>query len=169
MGRSQRDLRGLTALWERVNGVSTSTPHERRPRSRPAALQPPRSRPLGLSTGAWIVNGILLLALSALGVYAYTTLGSSGCSSAATRTATVQRGVVMTSVSASGSVASAGDVAANFQTSGTLTAAARQAGPARLKGQVLARVDSLSARQAVQEAEAAWRRRRAACSRRSIR
>ena len=84
----------------------------------------------------------------------YTRLSSSGSASAATRTATVQRGVVTTSVSASGSVASAGDVAANFQTSGTLTALLVKQGQHVTKGQVLARVDSLSARQTVQEAQA---------------
>jgi multidrug efflux pump subunit AcrA (membrane-fusion protein) len=120
----------------------------------PLPLQRPRSRPFGWSTGAWIVNGVLVVVLLGLGVYAYTTLGSSGGSSAPTRTAAVQRGVVLTTVSASGSVASAGDVAANFQTSGTLTVVRVKAGQRVAKGQVLARVDSLSARQAVAEAEA---------------
>ena len=133
--------------------MSTSTPHERAPVA-PLPLQRPRSRPLGLSTGAWIVNGVLVVVLLGLAVYAYTTLGSSGGSSAPTRTATVQRGVVLTTVSASGSVASAGDVAANFQTGGTLTVVRVKAGQRVAKGEVLARVDSLSARQAVAEAEA---------------
>jgi multidrug efflux pump subunit AcrA (membrane-fusion protein) len=134
--------------------MSTSTPHEGTPVSAEGLLRPPRSRTLGLSTGAWIVNGILLLALIALGVYAYTRLTASSSTSAATRTATVQRGVVTTSVTASGSVASAGDVAANFQTGGTLTALLVTQGQHVSKGQVLARVDALSARQSVQEAEA---------------
>ena len=51
-------------------------------------------------------------------------------------------------------MASAGDVAANFQTSGTLTVVRVKPGQRVVKGQVLARVDSLSARQAVAEAEA---------------
>jgi multidrug efflux pump subunit AcrA (membrane-fusion protein) len=112
------------------------------------------SRPFGLSTGALILNALLAAGVVALGVYAYSTLGSSGSASAATRTATVQRGVVMTSVSASGAVASAGDVAANFQTGGTLTQLLVKQGQHVAKGQVLARIDSLSARQSVQEAEA---------------
>ena len=112
-----------------------------------------RTRSAG-ARGAWILNGILALALLALGVYAYTRLTSSSTASAATRTATVQRGVVTTSVSASGSVASAGDVSANFQTGGTLTALLVKQGQHVTKGQVLARIDSLSARQSVQEAEA---------------
>jgi multidrug efflux pump subunit AcrA (membrane-fusion protein) len=133
--------------------MSTSTPHEGSPvTSQP--LLPLRSRRFALSTGAWIVNGVLVLAFVALGAYAYTTLGSSSATSAATRTATVQRGVVTTSVTASGSVASAGDVAANFQTGGTLTALLVKQGQHVAKGQVLARVDSLSARQTVQEAQA---------------
>jgi multidrug efflux pump subunit AcrA (membrane-fusion protein) len=118
-------------------------------------LQKPRlSRPFGLSTGALVLNALLAAGVAALGVYAYTTLGSSGSASAATRTATVQRGVVLTSVSASGAVASAGDVAANFQTGGTLTQLLVKQGQHVAKGQVLARIDSLSARQAAQEAEA---------------
>ena len=133
--------------------MSTSTPHERAPVA-PLPLQRPRSRPFGWSTGAWIANGALVVVLLGLAVYAYTTLGSSGGSSAPTRTATVQRGVVLTTVSASGSVASAGDVAANFQTSGTLTVVRVKAGQRVAKGEVLARVDSLSARQAVAEAVA---------------
>jgi multidrug efflux pump subunit AcrA (membrane-fusion protein) len=134
--------------------MSTSTPHEASPVAAPPLRPPARSRPLGLSTGAWIINGILILALVAIGVYAYTRLTSSSATSAATRTATVQRGVVTTSVSASGSLASAGDVAANFQTGGTLTALLVKQGQHVSRGQVLARVDSLSARQSVQEAEA---------------
>jgi multidrug efflux pump subunit AcrA (membrane-fusion protein) len=136
-----------------VKRVSTSTPHERAPVA-PLPLQRPRSRPFGWSTGAWIANAALVVVLLAVGVYAYSTLGSSGGPSAATRTATVLRGVVMTTVSASGSVASAGDVAANFQTSGTLTELRVKQGQRVVKGQVLARVDSLAARQAVLEAEA---------------
>jgi multidrug efflux pump subunit AcrA (membrane-fusion protein) len=134
--------------------VSTSTPHEHVPAVAPPREQFRSSRPLGLSTGAWIVNALLATGVIALGLYAYSTLGSSSASSAATRTATVQRGVVLTSVSASGSVASAGDVAANFQTSGTLTQLRVKQGQHVTKGQVLARIDSLAARQSVREAEA---------------
>lgn len=154
MGCSQPDLRGFTDGRERVERVSTSTPREHTPAVAPPAARSLPSRPFGLSTGALVLNGLLAAGLVALGVYAYSTLGSSSASSAATRTATVQRGVVMTSVSASGSVASAGDVVANFQTSGTLTQLLVKQGQHVDKGQVLARVDSLSARQAVQEAEA---------------
>jgi multidrug efflux pump subunit AcrA (membrane-fusion protein) len=140
-------------LLRKSDYVSTSTPHERAPVA-PLPLQRPRSRPFGWSTGTWIVNGVLVVVLLGLGVYAYTTLGSSGGSSVPTRLATVQRGVVLTTVSASGSVASAGDVAANFQTSGTLTVVRVKAGQRVAKGEVLARVDSLAARQAVAEAGA---------------
>jgi multidrug efflux pump subunit AcrA (membrane-fusion protein) len=134
--------------------MSTSTPHEASPVTAQPLRPPARTRPFGWSTGAWIVNGVLVVAFVALGVYAYTRLTASSSTSAATRTATVQRGVVTTSVSASGSVASAGDVAANFQTGGTLTTLLVKQGQHVSKGQVLARIDSLSARQAVQEAEA---------------
>lgn len=134
--------------------MSTSTSHEGSPVAAPPLRPPASTRPFGWSSGAWIVNGVLVLALVALGAYAYTRLTASSSTSAATRTATVQRGVVTTSVSASGSVASAGDVAANFQTGGTLTALLVKQGQHVSKGHVLARIDSLSARQAVQEAEA---------------
>src|SRR6478672_12683101 len=132
--------------------MSTSTPHEASPVAAQPLRPPARTRPFGWSTGAWIVNGVLVVAFVALGVYAYTRLTASSSTSAATRTATVQRGVVTTSVSASGSVASAGDVAANFQTGGTLTALLVKQGQHVTRGQVLGRIDSLSARQAVQEA-----------------
>ena len=149
-GRSQGVLRS--------RGESVSHEHLDVARGIPVAappLRPPApTRPFGWSSGAWIVNGVLVLALVALGAYAYTRLTASSSTSAATRTATVQRGVVTTSVSASGSVASAGDVAANFQTGGTLTALLVKQGQHVSKGHVLARIDSLSARQAVQEAEA---------------
>ena len=134
--------------------MSTSTSHEGSPVAAQPLRPPAPTRPFAWSSGAWIVNCVLVLALVALGAYAYTRLTASSSTSAATRTATVQRGVVTTSVSASGSVASAGDVAANFQTGGTLTALLVKQGQHVSKGHVLARIDSLSARQAVQEAEA---------------
>jgi len=88
-------------------------------------------------------------------VIAYLALGSSASSNtAATRTSTVLRGVVLTSVSASGAVQSSDDVSASFPTSGTLSAVLVSAGQHVAKGQVLARIQSLSARQALQEAQA---------------
>ena len=52
--------------------MSTSTPHEGSPVVSQPLRRPARSRPFGSGTGAWIINGVLILALIALGVYAAT-------------------------------------------------------------------------------------------------
>jgi len=68
--------------------MSTSTSHEGSPVAAQPLRPPAPTRPFGWSSGAWIVNGVLVLALVALGAYAYTRLTASGSTSAATRTAT---------------------------------------------------------------------------------
>ena len=155
MGRSQADPRAFTGVWERVVRVSTSTPHEATPAVAAQPLRPPASlAPVRLEHRRLDPQRHARRSRCRARRLRLHALGSSSSASAATRTATVQRGVVTTSVSASGSVASAGDVAANFQTGGTLTALLVKQGQHVTKGQVLARIDSLSARQSVQEAEA---------------
>jgi multidrug efflux pump subunit AcrA (membrane-fusion protein) len=135
--------------------VSISTSRQTLPSTSAAGQSSSPRRVKRAGTSFWIVNGVLAAAVLAIAVGAYLTLGSSSSSAtAATRTSTVQRGVVMTSVSASGAVQSSNDVSASFQTSGTLSAVSVKAGQHVAKGQVLARIDSLSARQALSEAQA---------------
>lgn len=149
-GPALTDCTGTAGILVRV---STSTSRQALPA---AAGSPSPPRRLARSgTGFWIANGVLAAAAVAVAVIAYLALGSSASSNtAATRTSTVQRGVVLTSVSASGAVQSSDDVSASFPTSGTLSAVLVSAGRHVAKGQVLARIQSLPARQALHEAQA---------------
>ncbi|MBS1892332.1 MAG: HlyD family efflux transporter periplasmic adaptor subunit [Actinobacteria bacterium] len=117
-----------------------------RPR-RPERLHLPR-RPL-----EW---GLAIVAL-ALVVIAGATLGggSSTSSAASKRTATVGKGVVQSTVSGNGTLEPAQKVELSFGASGEVTAIDAKAGEKVKKGQVLARVDSSSARAGLASAEAA--------------
>jgi len=96
--------------------------------------------------------GILCLIVIALAI---TSIGSSSASSAATqRTATVKRGVVQSTVSGNGSLEAAQQVEVNFGASGEVTEVDVEAGQKVSKGDVLARIDSSSARASLASAEA---------------
>jgi multidrug efflux pump subunit AcrA (membrane-fusion protein) len=96
--------------------------------------------------------GILCLIVIALAI---TSIGSSSASSAATqRTATVKRGVVQSTVSGNGSLEAAQQVELNFGASGEVTEVDVEAGQKVSKGDVLARIDSSSARASLASAEA---------------
>jgi multidrug efflux pump subunit AcrA (membrane-fusion protein) len=97
---------------------------------------------------------ILAVALVAIAV---TSLGSSSStSSAATkRTSTVGKGVVQSTVSGNGTLEPAQKVELSFGASGEVTAIYVKAGETVKKGQVLAEVDSSSARASLASAEAA--------------
>ena len=92
----------------------------------------------------------------ALVVIAITSLGtSSSSSSAATkRTATVGKGVVQSTVSGNGTLEPAQKVELGFGASGEVTAIRVKAGQKVTKGEVLAEVDSSSARASLAAAEA---------------
>jgi multidrug efflux pump subunit AcrA (membrane-fusion protein) len=122
-------------------------PRPRRPKvRRPSRLPLPR-RPL-----EW---GLAILAI-ALVVIAITSLGtSSSSSSAATkRTATVGKGVVQSTVSGNGTLEPAQKVELSFGASGEVTAIRVKAGQKVTEGEVLAEVDSSSARASLASAEA---------------
>ncbi len=85
-------------------------------------------------------------------IYGFT--NSSAASSSTQRTATVTRGIVQSSVSASGNVGVASSASAAFGTSGTLTAVEVQVGAHVKAGQVLAKIDPSSAQTTLQSAEA---------------
>ncbi len=96
--------------------------------------------------------GVLCLATLA---FAISSIGSSSSSSAATqRTATVSRSVVQSTVSGSGSLEAAKQVELNFGASGEVTAVDVKAEEHVSKGQILARIDSSSARASLAQAEA---------------
>jgi multidrug efflux pump subunit AcrA (membrane-fusion protein) len=99
--------------------------------------------------------GLAILAI-ALVVIAITSLGtSSSSSSAATkRTSTVGKGVVQSTVSGNGTLEPAQKIELGFGASGEVTAIRVKAGQKVTKGEVLAEVDSSSARASLASAEA---------------
>ena len=92
-----------------------------------------------------ILNGALLVAVAGAGFGGYSVLHASGTSSSVTRTsATVTRGVVSQTVSASGNVAAISSVELNFDSgvsSNLVSEIAVKVGDKVKKGQVLAKVD----------------------------
>jgi macrolide-specific efflux system membrane fusion protein len=99
----------------------------------------------------WVL-GILCLIVIALAI---TSIGSSSASSTAEqRTASAERGVVQSTVSGNGSLEAAKQVELNFGSSGEVTEIDVEAGQKVSKGDVLARIDSSSARASLASAEA---------------
>jgi multidrug efflux pump subunit AcrA (membrane-fusion protein) len=119
--------------------------------SDPAGRLPRRALPAVRTT-----NIILALLIAALGGGAYFALRTTASAAPATaRTSAVTRGVVLSSVSASGTVQAATDLSVGFATSGRVTDVAVKPGQRVSKGQVLGRLDSTGAAAAVKQAEAA--------------
>ena len=109
-----------------------------------------RGKGLFYSLGALAVAAVVVVALNA--VYGF--LDGSSASGSAQRTATVARGIVQSSVSASGNVGVASSAAVGFTTSGRLTRVDVKVGDKVKAGQVLAAIDATSARNALQQATA---------------
>ncbi|MGZ4408260.1 MAG: efflux RND transporter periplasmic adaptor subunit [Gaiellaceae bacterium] len=102
---------------------------------------------------AW--NLILLVVLIALGVAAYFALRTTSQAATTTpRTSAVARGVVLASVSASGSVATRKDLSVGFETSGRVVSVDVKAGEQVARGDVLGRLDQTDARASLKQAEA---------------
>ncbi|MEV4317731.1 HlyD family efflux transporter periplasmic adaptor subunit [Actinocrispum sp. NPDC049592] len=98
---------------------------------------------------AWLINGALVVVLLAAGWGAYTLLWPSSSSNGAasnTRTAAVQRGTVIDTVSAAATVQSNYTASADFATSGTITQINVKVGDTVTKGQPLAKLDDSQAR-----------------------
>jgi multidrug efflux pump subunit AcrA (membrane-fusion protein) len=112
------------------------------------------SAPVARRAWAW-QNAVLALACVGAIVAAFELVGPAGSSTTSeTRLATVERGVVQSTVSASGNLAPISESDLNFKTSGILTGLYVAAGQHVSKGQLLAQIDSTSASVALQEAEA---------------
>ena len=94
-----------------------------------------------------VFYGVLtILVLVVAGLAAISVYGTpSSSASSVTRTATVTRGTIQSSVSASGNISSASSENASFSTSGTLTSLRVQVGSKVKAGQVLATIDSAQA------------------------
>jgi multidrug efflux pump subunit AcrA (membrane-fusion protein) len=100
------------------------------------------------------VLAIVAVALVAIGVSSLGS-GSSSSSAATKRTSTVGKGVVQSTVSGNGTLEPAQKVELSFGASGEVTKVYVKAGQKVTKGQVLAEVDSSSARASLASAEAA--------------
>jgi macrolide-specific efflux system membrane fusion protein len=124
--------------------------------SLPAAIAS-RAPRLGRGSIRWLNLGLLALA-ALIGVVSYLVVSSAPVSTASSvvqQTGTVKRGVVLSSVSATGSVVAAKDLTLNFQSSGTLTHVDVKAGQRVTRGQVLGTIDSTDAAASVRQAKAA--------------
>jgi multidrug efflux pump subunit AcrA (membrane-fusion protein) len=96
-----------------------------------------------------------LLCVAAI-VVAYTAVGqaSQGAAAQSTRTATVQRGVVQSTVSGSGNLQAASELDLGFKTSGTVTHIYVKQGQHVTAGQLLATLDPQSAEVTLEQANA---------------
>jgi multidrug efflux pump subunit AcrA (membrane-fusion protein) len=103
-----------------------------------------------------LLNVVLLLAVAGLGLAAYLALRAKApTTGASVRTAAVSRGVVLQSVSASGSLQPASQLGVDFLTAGRLTSVPVEVGEHVSRGQILGRLDPTDDRAAVNEAVAA--------------
>ncbi|MCU1345161.1 MAG: secretion protein HlyD family protein [Acidimicrobiia bacterium] len=101
------------------------------------------------------LNGILTVAAVGLGAVGYTTVTSSKSSAAATSsTSTVKKGIVLSSVSASGNVISPQSLSVSFSQTGIVSAINVKVGDVVAVGQPLAKVDDSTQRSALQTAQA---------------
>src|ERR1700722_11987506 len=114
-----------------------------------------RIRPKKLWSKSTLFYGVLVVAVCAATALGLDSVfaGTSAATAGATRTATVQRGTVQASVTASGNISSATTTSLDFATSGTLTAVNVAVGDHVTVGEVLAKIDPSSAQTALTAAE----------------
>lgn len=115
----------------------------------------PLAGPLALHGGPWpLVNAVLLAAIATAGVAAYFVVGRRSSPQGQVTTATVQRGSVLSTVSASGNVQPAKTLSLGFSSGGRLVAIYVEPGEHVRKGQALARLDDTDQAAAVRTARA---------------
>jgi len=100
------------------------------------------------------LNGLLGAALIGAGVGAYFAVAGTGTTTVPPRTATVQRGVVLSTTSATGTLQAATELNVGFMAAGTITSVAVKPGERVKRGQVLGRIDDTSAQQSLDQAQA---------------
>jgi RND family efflux transporter MFP subunit len=109
----------------------------------------------GAADAPWrLINVLLLPAVVAAGLAAYFVAGRQSAAQAQVTTGTVQRGSVLSTVSASGNVQPAQTVSLSFAGSGKLVAVYVKAGQHVRKGQALGKLDDSSEAAAVRTARA---------------
>ncbi len=100
-----------------------------------------------------LIHLLLAVAVVGLGFAAYVAVGPPAAAKAPTTTATVRRGVVLSSVSATGNVSPATQLGLNFQNSGTVSEIDVAVGQHVTAGQVLARIQNQTQQEAVSLAQ----------------
>jgi multidrug efflux pump subunit AcrA (membrane-fusion protein) len=101
------------------------------------------------------LNWLLGAALVGAGVGSYFIVAGTSTPAAAVRTASVVRGVVLSTTSATGQLQSAEALSVGFEASGTITSVAVKPGEHVKRGQILGRIDATTAQQGLQQAQAA--------------
>jgi multidrug efflux pump subunit AcrA (membrane-fusion protein) len=101
-----------------------------------------------------VLNGILGAALAGAGVASYFVIAGTGATVVPPRTAAVQRGVVLSTTSATGTLQAAKELNVGFTAAGTITSIAVKPGERVQQGQLLGRLDPTTAQQGLQQAEA---------------
>jgi HlyD family secretion protein len=102
-----------------------------------------------------VLNGVLGAALIGAGVASYFAVAGTGTAPAAPRTAAAQRGVVLSTTSATGTLQAARALNVGFANAGVITEIDVKPGERVRRGQILGRMESTSAQQSLQQAEAA--------------
>jgi len=126
-----------------MNAITSRLPVRVRGRRVPRALG-----------GIGAVNGLLAATLVGAGIAAYFVVAGTSAPAAQVRTATAARGVVLSTISATGTLQAAQELAVGFTSAGTISSVAVKSGQRVKRGQVLGRIDSTSARQGLQQAQA---------------
>lgn len=101
-----------------------------------------------------LLNGALGLTVAAVAAFAYTSVGSTAATTTAEATAKVAKGIVLSSVTATGNITSNRDIGLSFGGAGTVTDVSVKAGDRVSAGQVLARLDAGDAQAALSLAKA---------------
>jgi multidrug efflux pump subunit AcrA (membrane-fusion protein) len=107
-----------------------------------------RTRTVGMTGG-------LAVGVVAVGLLALNSIYTTASAKSVVRTATVQRGTVQSTVTATGNVAAATTLALNFQSSGVLTSVDVKPGDQVAPGQQLAKIDDAQAQASLASAQAA--------------
>ena len=100
----------------------------------------------------WLINAglaVVLAVVAGLGLFLASDRSASGTEASSVRTVAVRTGDVTASVSADGSVEAVNEVAANFETSGTIARLRVEVGDTVAKGEVIATLEKADARRAV--------------------
>jgi len=100
------------------------------------------------------LNWALGAALVGAGVGSYFAVAGTSSPPAPPRTATVQRGVVLSTTSATGTLQAADELSVGFTSAGTITAVNVKPGQRVKRGEILGRIDDTAARQSLQQAQA---------------